>query len=46
MKTVAFVLTAILCIAPAFAADPILKEPARVMRVISGDTLTVLYQGK
>ncbi len=46
MKTVALCLTATLFFAPAFAAAPVLKEPARVMRVISGDTLTVLYQGK
>jgi len=27
-------------------AAPVTKEPARVMRIINGDTLNVLYQGK
>jgi len=46
MKTVALCLTACLFFTSIFAAAPILKEPGRVMRVISGDTLTILYQGK
>jgi micrococcal nuclease len=37
---------ATLFFAPVFATTPLLKEPARVMRVINGDTLTILYQGK
>jgi micrococcal nuclease len=27
-------------------AAPVYKEPARIMRIITGDTLTILYQGK
>jgi len=46
MKTVATCIMATLLFASAFASVPVLKEPARVMRIINGDTLTVLYQGK
>jgi micrococcal nuclease len=46
MKTVAKCLMATLFLATGFAAETIYKEPARIMRIINGDTLTILYHGK
>jgi len=37
---------AMLLAAAGFPAAPVPKEPARVIRVISADTLTILYQGR
>jgi micrococcal nuclease len=47
MKTVAASVLAVLWLGTSLAtAAPVYKEPARVMRIITGDTLTILYQGK
>jgi len=47
MKTVAAsAMTALFVLTSLTAAAPVYKEPARVMRIINGDTLTILYQGK
>jgi micrococcal nuclease len=47
MKTVAASVMAALWLGISLAAAaPFYKEPARVMRIITGDTLTILYQGK
>ncbi len=46
MKTVAMGLMATMFFAAGVEATPMIKEPARIMRVITGDTLTILYQGK
>jgi micrococcal nuclease len=46
MKTAAICLLAVLFAGTAADAAPVYKEPARVMRIINGDTLNVLYQGK
>jgi micrococcal nuclease len=46
MKTVAMCLMATLLFSAGLAAAPAYKEPARIMRIINGDTFTVLYQGK
>jgi micrococcal nuclease len=46
MKTAAICLMTALLLGIALDAAPVTKEPARVMRIINGDTLNVLYQGK
>ena len=46
MKTAAICLMAALLMNIPLDAAPVIKEPARVMRIINGDTLNVLYQGK
>jgi micrococcal nuclease len=46
MKTAAMYLLAALLLVTGLEAMTIDKEPARVMRIISGDTLTILYHGK
>jgi micrococcal nuclease len=46
MRTVAIGAMAALLLGMGLQAALTLKEPARVMRIINGDTLTVLYQGK
>lgn len=46
MKTVALCLMAALLLATGLEAVTNYKEPARIMRIINGDTLTILYQGK
>lgn len=46
MRTVAIGAMAALLLGMGLQAALIYKEPARVMRIINGDTLTVLYQGK
>jgi micrococcal nuclease len=46
MKTAAICLMTALLLGIALDAAPVAKEPARVMRIINGDTLNVLYQGK
>ena len=46
MKTMAMGLLTMLLIAAGLPAVSISREPARVIRVISADTLTILYRGK
>jgi micrococcal nuclease len=46
MKTVAICFLAALLSGTGLEAAPVYKEPARVTRIINGDTLNVLYQGK
>ena len=46
MKTAAIGLMASLLSLAVLEAAPIYKEPARIIRIINGDTLTILYQGK
>jgi len=46
MKTAAMFLTAALLFGVGLEAVTAYKEPARIMRIINGDTLTILYQGK
>lgn len=46
MKCVAWVSLALLLGSGCSAAVPVQREPARVVRVISADTLTILYRGK
>jgi micrococcal nuclease len=46
MRIVATCIISAMLFTAGFAATPVLKEPARVMRIINGDTLTILYQGK
>jgi len=46
MKTVAICLLAALLFVTGLEAVTAYKEPARIMRIINGDTLTILYQGK
>jgi micrococcal nuclease len=46
MKTVAICLLAALLLGTGLEAVTTYKEPARIMRIINGDTLTILYQGK
>ncbi|MCX6557126.1 MAG: thermonuclease family protein [Candidatus Aminicenantes bacterium] len=47
MKTVAASVMAVLWLGTSLVtAAPVYKEPGRVMRIITGDTLTILYQGK
>jgi micrococcal nuclease len=46
MKTAAMLLTAALLFEVGLEAVTTYKEPARVMRIINGDTLTIIYQGK
>jgi micrococcal nuclease len=46
MKTCAIGLLAGILLLSGLEAVTINKEPARIMRIISGDTFTVLYQGK
>jgi micrococcal nuclease len=46
MKTAAMFLTATLFFWIGLEAVTTYKEPARVMRIINGDTLTIIYQGK
>jgi micrococcal nuclease len=46
MKTVAICLMATLLLVTGLEAVTNYKEPARIMRIINGDTLTILYQGK
>ena len=47
MKTVATSIMAALFLGISLVATaPVYKEPARIMRIITGDTLTILYQGK
>ena len=46
MKTAAMYLMAALLFGISLEAMAIDKEPARVMRIISGDTLNILYHGK
>jgi micrococcal nuclease len=47
MKTVAMILImTALILGIGLEAVHVFKEPARVMRIINGDTLTILYQGK
>ena len=46
MKTMAIGLLTVLLSAAGLTAVPISREPARVIRVISADTLTILYRGK
>ena len=46
MKTVAMCLMAALLLGIDLEAVTTYKEPARIMRIINGDTLTILYHGK
>ncbi|HSQ35469.1 MAG TPA: hypothetical protein VLQ89_05705, partial [Candidatus Binatia bacterium] len=46
MKTAALSLLAALLFAAGLEAAFVQKEPARIVRIINGDTLTILYQGK
>ena len=46
MRTVAICVMATILFATGVAAAPVLKEPARIIRIINGDTFTILYQGK
>jgi len=46
MKCVAWVALALLTGSACSAAVSVQREPARVVRVISADTLTILYRGK
>ncbi len=46
MKTAAIGLMAALLFTTGLEAAPVFKEPARIIRIINGDTLTILYQGK
>jgi len=46
MKIMAMGLLAGLLITAGLPAVPVIREPARVIRVISADTLTILYRGK
>jgi micrococcal nuclease len=46
MKCAAWLLLALLLGSACLAAAVIQREPARVVRVISADTLTILYRGK
>ena len=46
MKTLAMGLLTMLLIAAGLPALPARREPARVIRVISADTLTILFHGK
>jgi micrococcal nuclease len=46
MKTAAAVLSLLLLASSGLTAAALLREPARVVRVISADTLTLLYRGK
>ena len=46
MKTAAMGVMAVIFFMAGLEAAPVYKEPARIMRVINGDTLTILYQGK
>jgi micrococcal nuclease len=46
MKTTAMAVCLVLLAADALPAVAIVREPARVIRVISADTLTILYRGK
>ena len=46
MKTAATFLTAALLFGVGLEAVTAYKEPARIMRIINGDTLTILYHGK
>ena len=46
MKSAAMCLMPMLLSGIILTAEPVYKEPARVMRIINGDTLTILYHGK
>ena len=46
MKTVAICALTALLLASSPAAETVYKEPARIMRIINGDTLNILYHGK
>jgi micrococcal nuclease len=46
MKRVAWVSLALLLGSACSAAVPVQREPARLVRVINADTLTILYRGK
>ena len=46
MKTAAICVLTALLLASSPAAETVYKEPARIMRIINGDTLTILFQGK
>ena len=46
MKCAAWVSLALLLGSACSAAVPVQREPARLVRVISADTLTILYRGK
>jgi micrococcal nuclease len=46
MKTVAICLLAVLFLTTGLAAVIVNKEPARIMRIINGDTLNILFHGK
>ena len=47
MKTAAmYLIMATLLLAIGLQAETVYKEPARIMRIINGDTLSILYHGK
>jgi micrococcal nuclease len=46
MKTAAMYLMAALFFGAGLQAETVYKEPARIMRIINGDTLNILYHGK